>query len=60
MSALLCRHNTFTADASHVHRLQRTLQQRDCEIRSLTDQIYKLEKEVRPTVLRIYLYDVLE
>lgn len=45
MSALLCRAGTLTADSAQVERLQRSLQQRNSEMRSLLDKIYRLEEE---------------
>ena len=52
MSALLCRHSTFSADLAHADRLQANLRQRDSEIMRLNDKIRKLGKEIQDKKVR--------
>ena len=45
MCALLSRHGMVSADAAHVQRLERTLQQRDSELKLLNTKLDKMKRE---------------
>ena len=46
MCALLSRHGMVSADAAHVQRLERALQQRDSELKLLNTKLDKMKREV--------------
>ena len=45
MCALLSRHGMVSADAAHVQRLERALQQRDSELKLLNTKLDKMKRE---------------
>ena len=52
MSALLSRHGMVSADAAHVQRLQRALQQRTSELQLLNSKLEKMKRDkVSPNCL---------
>ena len=45
MSALLCQYGATTADAAHVQRLQRALQQSRSENQALLTKLQRMERQ---------------